>query len=399
MGEVRRPASTAELADMVRDAAAAGRSLEVLGTGSRRDFGRPVEADAILELGAFSGVMVYEPEELVLTVGAATPMAEIEALLAANSQQLAFEPPDLGPLWGRPAGQGSMGGMLSVGLGGPRRIVAGGPRDHFLGFKGVNGFGEAFAAGGRVVKNVTGYDLPKLFAGAFGTLGALTEVTVKVLPRPEAVQTLAIAGLDEAVGLRALIEAMGGAYQVTGAAHLPAGLADDARAATLLRLESIPATVAAATEELVALLKPLGGEVRELDAPTSAALWRDIGAGVPFIAGDAPVWRLSIPPASAAATGAALRRAGCGGLYYDWGGGAVWVEGAGEDGGAAAIRTVLREVAGDGHATLLRGSPALRAAAEPFEPMAPVLAALTARVKSQFDPAGVLNPGRMYRGV
>ena len=391
------PGSVAELSEVIREAADAQRRLELVGEGTRRAFGRPVEADAVLDLTAFAGVTVYEPEELVLTAGAGTPMEEIEALLASKGQQLNFEPPDLGPLWGLPAGQGTIGGMLCVGLGGSRRIVAGGPRDHFLGFKAVNGFGEAFAAGGRVVKNVTGYDLPKLVAGAFGTLAALTEVTVKVLPRPEAVQTLAIVGLQEAAGLRALIDAMAGPYQVTGAAYLPNGLADDARPTTLLRLESIPATVAAATEELIALLAPMGGEVRLLDRPTSATLWSDIGAGAPLIGGEAPVWRLSIPPASATGVGEALRRAGCGPLYYDWGGGAVWVEGpAGEDGGSAAIRRAMPD---GGHATLVRGSAELRARADVFEPMAPALAALAQRVKQQFDPAGVFNPGRMYRGV
>ena len=391
------PGSVAELSEVIREAADAKRRLELVGEGTRRGFGRPAEADAVLDLTAFAGVTVYEPEELVLTAGAATPMDEIEALLASKGQQLNFEPPDLGPLWGLPAGQGTLGGMLCVGLGGSRRIVAGGPRDHFLGFKAVNGFGEAFAAGGRVVKNVTGYDLPKLVAGAFGTLAALTEVTVKVMPRPEAVQTLAVVGLEETAGLRALIEAMGGPYQVTGAAFLPNGLADDPRPAALLRLESIPATVAAATEELIALLAPLGGEVRLLDGPTSAVLWRDVGSGAPLIGGEAPVWRLSIPPPSAAGVGDALRRAGCGALYYDWGGGAVWAEGAqAEDGGAAAIRQAMPT---GGHATLVRGSAQLRAAAEVFEPMAPALAALAQRVKQQFDPVGVFNPGRMYRGV
>jgi glycolate oxidase FAD binding subunit len=400
MPQVLRPNETKDIEDIIRDAAHGGRTLELAGSGSRRAFGRSASCDAVLDLGAFSGITVFEPEELVLTCGAATSMAEIEAALASSNQQMAFEPPDLGPLWGRPVGEGTLGGALSIGLGGSRRVSAGAPRDHFLGFKAVNGHGEAFAAGGRVVKNVTGFDLPKLMAGAFGMLGAMTEVTIKVLPRAEETKTVAFMGLPEAIGLRGLVDAMSGPFQVTAAAFLPQGLADDARTATLLRLESIPQTVAASTVELRELLAPFGGEFRLLDMGASLPLWKAIGAGAWFADSGAPVWRLSIPPSRAAAVGMALTRAGVGRHYYDWGGAAVWVEGTyGIDLGAAAIRRVVRRVAGHGHATLMRAPTGLDENVDPFEPMAPPLAALTHRVKTQFDPRGVLNPGRMYRGI
>jgi glycolate oxidase FAD binding subunit len=400
MRQVLRPTTSREVEHIIRDAATAGRTLELKGRGSRRPLGRACACDAILDLGAFSGITTFEPEELVLTCGPATPIAEIETILAARNQHMAFEPPELGPLWGLPSGQGSLGGVLSTGLGGSRRITAGAPRDHFLGFKAVNGHGEAFAAGGRVVKNVTGYDLPKLMSGAFGTLAALTEVTIKVLPRAEAVQTVAFMGLSETTGLRALIDALGGSFQVTGAAFLPDGLGDDDRTATLLRLESIAETVAAATSELRQTIAPSGVETRLIDAARSASLWKDISGGAFFKGSGAPVWRLSIPPGSAAAVGRSLRRAGVGRHYYDWGGGAVWVEGSfGIDLGAAAIRRVIRTVAGHGHATLMRAPPGMDEDVDPFEPMAPTLWALTRRVKAQFDPGGILNPGRMYRDI
>jgi glycolate oxidase FAD binding subunit len=389
-----RPSAPEELCELVREALSSGTTFEVVGSGSRLGFGRPIHAQARLDLGAFAGIRVYEPHELVLTVGAATPLDEIEALLANEGQRLAFEPPDLGPLWGLPPGQGTIGGALSVGLGGSGRVTAGAPRDHFLGFKAVSGFGEAFAAGGRVVKNVTGYDLPKLMAGSFGTLGLMTEVTIKVLPRPEATTTLAAVGLGEAAAVRAMGEALSGPFQVTAAAHLPADLSGEAPL-TLFRLESVPPSLAAATEALAARL---GTELVALnEAPL---VWNGLGAGKPFAGGDAPVWRLSLPPARAAATAEALRRIGCGRLYFDWAGAALWVEGPNtDDVGAAAIRQVLREVAGDGHATLMRAPVAMRASVDPFEPQAAALAALTARVKSQFDPKALFNPGRMYRGV
>jgi glycolate oxidase FAD binding subunit len=389
---VIRPRDADDLVDAVAQAVDARRTLEILGTGSRRGFGRPVIADEPLDLSALSGVVVYEPNELVLTVRAATPMAEIRKLLAAERQHLAFEPPDLGPLWGLAEGQGTIGGALATGLGGPRRVSAGAPRDHFLGFKGVNGFGEAFAAGGRVVKNVTGYDLPKLMAGSFGTLAVLAEVTVKVLPAPEQTLTLGGMGLDEATGLQALRDALGGAVQVSGAAYLPS---DAEPSRTLIRLEGPAPAVEAGAARLTQQLARSGGEiVRTADTH----IWREIGEARAFAQSAAPVWRLSIPPAAAPALGEALRAMGVQRFYYDWGGGAVWLEGPAEapDAGAAAIRALLPP---GSHATLIRAAAPVRAAAGPFQPLDPGVAALTQRVKRRFDPEGVFNPGRMYAGL
>src|SRR5260221_659797 len=241
---VLRPTTEADLAELVRWAAAEALPLELVAGGSKPGFGRPVQSAHRLDLSALAGIRDYQPEELVLTAGAATPMAEIEASLAEGNQLMAFEPGDWAPLEARPAGSGTLGGALACNLAGPRRIKAGAARDHFLGFRAVSGRGEAFKAGGKVVKNVTGYDLSKLLAGSFGTLAALTEVTVKVLPAPEKTRTLLLFGLADGPALMALTRALGGPYEIAGAAHLPAGLADGlgiphlepGRATTALRL-------------------------------------------------------------------------------------------------------------------------------------------------------------------
>src|ERR1043165_5159070 len=252
-----------DVEDAVRWALAEGKPLELVGRGSKRVLGRPSQSDLTLDLSGLSGVTLFEPEELVLSAKAGTPIAEIEALVESRGQQLDFEPMDYGPVLGLPAGAGSLGGALAANLSGPRRIKAGAARDHFLGFSGVSGRGEAFKSGGRVVKNVTGYDLCKLLAGSFGTLAALTDVTVKVLPRAETEETVLLLGLDDARAARAISAAMGSANDVSGAAHCPAGIAPSIQAEagtalTALRLEGVAPSVAHRRRALETLLDPLG---------------------------------------------------------------------------------------------------------------------------------------------
>jgi glycolate oxidase FAD binding subunit len=406
MSAHHQPLDESGVVEVIRGAAASGTGLEIIGQGSRRQLGRPATVDALLDVSALSGVLVYEPEELVLTARAATPMAEIHALLAGKGQHLAFEPPDFGRLWGAPDGRGTLGGALSVGLGGSRRLSAGAPRDHFLGFRAVNGFGEPFAGGGRVVKNVTGFDLPKLLAGAFGTLAVLTEVTLKVLPAPEDTRTLALLAVEEAPGLAMLRRALSGAVPISGAAYLPAESAArfqmlprvlQGASATLLRLEGPSQAVDACTAALRVALDDGTFSIVELEQQASLALWRQISDASHYAGSASPLWRVSIPPASAAVLGAALRLAGARRLCYDWGGGLLWFEGPeNEDGGGGAIRSLLKQHAGSGHAMLIRATRAVRARVEPFEPRPAALRALDERVRVQFDPQGILNPQRMY---
>src|SRR5579871_682234 len=232
-----RPQSESELVEIVRHAAAEEEPLELIGGGTKRALGRPMQAPHTLELGAFSGVTLYEPSELVLTAGAATPLVEIEATLAAANQMLAFEPGEWGGLFGSAPGASTLGGVLACNISGPRRIRQGAARDHLLGLRGVSGRGEAFKAGGRVVKNVTGYDLCKLMAGSYGTLAALTEVTVKVLPRPEAIRTVLLEGLEIDPAVAAMIRALCSSHELGGAAYVPDALAATGKSMTVMRVE------------------------------------------------------------------------------------------------------------------------------------------------------------------
>ena len=407
MTESLKPESAAQVVDAVEWAAAEEQPLEVLGRASKRGLGRPVQASRGLDLSGLAGITLYEAEELVLSAGAGTPLAEITAALTEKNQELAFEPPDLGPLLGGEAGAGSIGGVLACTLAGPRRIKAGAARDHFLGVSAVSGRGEAFKSGGRVVKNVTGYDLCKLMAGSYGTLAAMTDVTVKVLPAAEKTRTVLLLGLDDAGALAAMTRALGSAHEVSGAAHLPAALAagsdvsyvrEAGGAVTALRVEgtgpSVEYRCAALRRELADL-----GESEELHGHNSAVFWQELRDVRPFVTQpERLVWRISVPPQAGPQVVAALA-GGEGALYYlDWGGGLVWLAlPASKDGGHEAVRAALRDCGG--HATLIRGPETLRAAVPVFQPQDSAMAALTKRVKDGFDPRRVLNPGRMVAGL
>jgi glycolate oxidase FAD binding subunit len=398
MTDLLKPRDANDVERAIAWALAGNKTLEVVGHGTKRGLGRAAQWDLSLDLSGLSGVTLYEPEELVLAAKAGTPLSEIETLLAANNQELAFEPMDYGPLFGAAAGQGTIGGAIAANLSGPRRIKAGAARDHFLGVAAASGRAETFKSGGRVVKNVTGYDLCKVLAGSYGTLAVMTEVTVKVLPRAETEQTLLVLGLDDARASQAMSAAMNSANDVSGAAHFPAPLAaiiqaEGGSAVTALRLEGVAPSIAHRRHSLEALLKHFGA-LEALQEARSRELWRAVRDVGPFANDDRVLWRISTAPARGHAVVAAI---GEGQFFYDWAGGLVWAAlPASQDGGAARVR---RAVAGSGHATLVRAPAALRAAVAVFEPQEPGLAALTRRVKQSFDPHGVLGPGRMWAGV
>ena len=389
---VYRPTDEKQLAEVISAALAHEEPLEVVAGGSKRGLGRPMQTPHTLDVSAFSGIRNYEPEELVLSAGAATPMDEIEKALRAKNQMLAFEPGDWRALLGSTDHNQTLGGVIACNLSGPRRIRQGAARDHFLGFQGVSGRGEAFKAGGRVVKNVTGYDLCKLIAGSYGTLAVMTEITVKVLPLPEATRTVALTGLDVARSVAAMIRGLNSSHELSGAAYVPES---PGGALTLLRVEgpvpSVEARAAALREEL-----KIFGPAAIMGDDDSKTLWIALRDGAPLGADkDSVVWRVSVAPTAAPAFVDALGRAVDFKYFLDWGGGLIWlaVKG-GEDGGASAIRAALGP--DQGHATLVRGSVALRASMPVFQPLTPALAALTARIKDGFDPKRVLNRGRLY---
>ena len=400
-----RPADVQEAEQVVAWAAAERQPLEIVAGGSKRAFGRPPRAGHTLDVGAISGLVEYDASELVLTAKAATPLAEIQEQLDARRQMLAFEPPDWGALL--PGGGGpTLGGTVACNMAGPRRIRAGSARDHFLGFSAINGWGDAWKAGGKVVKNVTGYDMCKLQAGAFGTLSVLTELSVRVLPRPETSATVLLRGLSDEAGIKALADGLNSAAEVSAAAHLPAGIAARAPGAeaadgaiTAFRFEGPRTSV----DYRVGVVERLLGGGERLIAPDSERFWGAVSAVQPLLgSAGSIVWRLCPTPSKSPAL---LRRLaaslGAAEAFFDWGGGLLWLSidpaAAGPDCGAQAVRAAMAEAGGV--ATLLRAPDPARSSLDVFEPVAGPLGALTRRVKASFDPHGILNPGRMQEGV
>jgi glycolate oxidase FAD binding subunit len=399
-----------DVEQVVRAAIASEQPLEIIGHGSKRRIGQPMATNALLDLSALNAVTSYEPNELIITVQAGAPLADVKSLIDSKNQQFAFEPIDTAALLGTPS-LGTIGGMIGAGLAGPRRIKAGGVRDHLLGAHAVSGFGDSFKAGGRVVKNVTGYDLCKLLAGSWGTLAVMTEVTLKVMPRPESERTLMLRGLDDVAANKAMTAALGSPFDVSGAAHVPnsvfraaaGGLGDlgsQREAVTLLRLEGIIASAAHRAAALAKALSPFGAAEIVEDA-ASAAVWSSIRDVAPFAAGGTlgawPVWRIVCPPASAGALGQALSRDTGGDVIYDWGGGLIWAAlPPRPDAQAALVRA--RVNAAGGHATLVRASDEVRRNVDVFHPQPGGLADLSERVRQSFDPKNILNRGRLIRG-
>jgi glycolate oxidase FAD binding subunit len=420
VSETFRPDNTEQLRDVLAWAVSESKRLEIAGSGSKRALGRPVTADHAVELGALSGISLYEPDELVLSAGPCTPLAEIESVLAEQRQQLEFEPPDYGPLLaaavgaqggasGRPNPQsGTLGGILACNLSGPRRVKSGAARDHFLGFSAVSGHGTIFKSGGRVVKNVTGYDLSKLMAGSWGTLAVTTEVTVKVLPASEKTRTVLLFGGDVVTGGRALTEAMNSPYDVSAAAWLPASLAAKSPVdlvsgqkapVAAVRVEGFGPSVEYRCKVLREQLGTLGA-TEELHSTNSLRFWREVRDVMPFAGpgDDRLVWRISVPPAAGPDVVTALAEEDGANAFLDWGGGLVWLAlPAGDDAREDAVRGAVGQTGG--HATLFRAPAEVRARVPVFDPQEAAKAALTKRVKAAFDPSGVLNPGRMYADV
>jgi glycolate oxidase FAD binding subunit len=394
------PTAASQVLEAVRWAVSEESPVEILGHGTKRGIGRPLQSEHAIDLSQLSGVTLYEPEELVLSARAGTPLRQIEDLLAEHHQELAFEPMDYGPLLGSGEGGGTIGGVLAANLAGPRRIKAGAARDHVLGINAVSGRGEVFKSGGRVVKNVTGYDLSKAMAGSWGTLAVVTDLTFKVLPAAQTQATLVLRGLSEEQAAGARAQAMGSSGEVAGAAHLPESVtgrvlegALRGRGSTLLRLEGFGPSVDYRFDRLAVELSAFGPAER-LEAEQSAALWRQIRDCIPFADGtQRPVWRVSMAPADGHRMVMALRMQAAVDAFYDWQGGLIWLRM--EDEPEAQMLRALIATHGGGHATLVRASPAWRASVPCFQPQPEALAALSARLKHEFDPKGILNPGRM----
>lgn len=372
-----RPVDENELSEAIRGASG---PLAIRGGGTRAP---AIGGAEVLETGGLSGIRLYEPGALTMVAGAGTALAEVEAGLAAEGQRLAFEPMDHRGLMGS-TGEPTIGGVVAGNVSGPRRIQAGACRDFLLGVRFVDGMGTVFANGGRVMKNVTGYDLVKLMAGSHGALGVITEVAFKVLPAPEATAVLLIEGLDDDRAVAVLTRALGSPYEVTGAAHVPVGLGGAPVA--MIRIEGFEGSVAYRAERLKDLLADFGDIAVERDPASTQAGWAWVRDVTPFHDRPGDVWRISVKPTDGPE---AARRIGAEAVLYDWGGGLVWALVAeGTD-----IRPRLDGLRG--HATLVRAGAETRMRIPVFHPEPPAVAALAQGLRARFDPRGILNPGRM----
>ena len=394
------PRDVEEVVAAVRAAHDAGEPLSVAGNGSKAGLLRPVQAGRRLSTAGLAGISLYSPQELILTAGAGTSVADVEAAVAAKGQHLIAEPPDLSAFYGT-AAAGTIGGMVGANLSGPRRVMWGATRDHVMGVAAVNGLGERIHSGGRVLKNVTGLDLCKLLTGSFGTLAVLTEITLKVLPVPERRGTLVLKGLEPGRAVAALSRALGSPYAVSAAAHLPAdmaalvpSLAWLGDSVTLARIEDFAPAVAYRTERLRGELAEFGA-AELLDDAASVAAWASIRDLAPLVGTDEAVWRVSVRPSAGPAVVAAVSRAFDARWFMDWGGGLVWIAGP----ASAAAHAAVVAAAGGGAWLLMRGPEALRASVPVLPPEVAALARIGRNVKAAFDPKGILNPGRMVAGL
>ncbi len=394
------PATEAGIIAAVADAVRAREPLLIEGNGTKSAMMRPVQAARTLSTAALSGVTLHAPKELIISAWAGTPLPEVEATLATANQYILAEPPDLSALLGASGEPQTLGGVVATNLSGPRRIAWGAMRDHVMGIRAVTGHAEVIRSGGRVLKNVTGLDLCKLLTGSHGTLGVITEITLKVLPMPEATGTLVLPGLDAVAGVAALSAALGSPFGVSGAAWLPAeaaaradGLDHANQSVALIRIEEFAPSVAYRLGRLRDQLMANGATI--LDTETSRAVWKSVRDAQP-LAGNEAVWRVSVRPSSGPSVLQALRPLGVGG-FLDWGGGLAWLAGPADRATHDAVEKAA--LAAGGTWTLLRAPDALRGSVRVIPDEAPPLGRITREVKAAMDPGGIFNPGRLYAGL
>lgn len=394
-------ASLADVKDAVESAIAAEHRLEVRGTGSKSNLGRACDFDATLDVSQMAGIVDYQPEELVMTLRAGTPMDVVENALADARQMLAFEPPRMGRISGGPRSElhGTIGGVVAANLSGPRRLTAGATRDYLLGFEAISGRGELFKSGGRVMKNVTGYDLSKLMCGSFGTLAVMDEITLKTLPAPETSQSLLVACADFRAAIKTIAQIFATPHEPGAAAILPQAIAAEEKVDTggaftaIIRLEGIAASV---SDRVANLQTMTGGET--VAAPASESLWQRIRDVQPLAEKPHDLWKVSCAPSDAPRVVAALDSLVGVRFMADWAGGLLWFGASRSRDLGNRLRAVVAEL-DSGFAMLVRDVAVTRDEIAPFQPLPSPLFELHKRVKASFDPRGVLNYGRMHRGI
>jgi glycolate oxidase FAD binding subunit len=369
-------ATESDIVEVVHGAHAERTPLEIVGTGSKRDYGRPMSCGALLDVSPLRGIVAYQPEELIVTVLPGTPVVELKMALGEKGQRLGFDPPDWGPLFGSRPEVGTIAGAISTDASGPARVRYGASRDQLLGFRAVNGSGEAFKAGGKVVKNVTGFDIPKLVCGAFGTLCVLTELTLRVFPKPARSQTFVVRNIEPKEGFALLRKVWASPLEATGLGFCDGSI--------VMRLEG-------ETEPLAEKVNLLKGLCRDCALePVDSEMFRAIGNADSFLNAREDVWRLSLPPSQAASV---VDRIGAPLWVGDCAGAVLWV--------STNDHRLVREVAKSvgGRATLVKADASKRSSVGVFETEDQVRTELTRSVKAAFDPLRLFNPGRMWDGV
>ena len=395
------PDNLNEMLSVIAEAMADGTPLSVWGCASKSDWGYAIADSRQVSVDRWAGIIDYQPDELILTVRAGTPMTEINATLANKNQMLGFEPPDPSALFAKTdlRNKGSIGGVLATNSSGSRRLTAGAARDFLLGFEAASGRGERFRSGGKVVKNVTGYDLSKLICGSFGTLAIMDELTLKTLPRPEASKSILIPAADLATAVRHIAAILATPHEPSAAAILPSDIAALAgfgygQILAVIRFEGFTISVNDRVNAVLSLY-PDGDSI---DDAASQTLWKAIGdtALLADAAGD--IWKLSCAPSAAPLVINALPDEWPLRYYADWAGGLLWLDVPTGD----VVGTILRQVLADhggGFAQLIRDAGNTRSLMPPFQPLPSPQLALHKRIKAAFDPKGILNPGRMHHAI
>ena len=415
MNEILKPQNNQQLIDIIKWAISEGNPLSVQGLGTKSRLGRLCNNEYILDMSEICGIHMYEPDELVLTAASGTPIDEIKKILADKNQELEFEPANYTKLLGNNdiiddniVKTGTIGGMIATNASGPRRIKVGAARDHFLGFKAISGRGEEFKSGGRVVKNVTGYDLSKIMAGSWGTLGVMSEITIKTMPKPETTRTILLLGAEPEQATKAMTQAFNSSNEISAAAWISEEIAVKSNVEilrltkghiTAMRIEGEKKSVAYRCKKLRDMMNKMG-KVEELHQDNSNIFWRDIRNVQPFSArGDnRVVWRVSCAPQDGWKVINKLKHLKSMQSYMDWGGGLVWIAiDAPKVGAERLVRDIVNSYGG--HAMLMRSSEKLRQNINIFHPPQSGLMKLTKKLKNNFDPHAILNPGRMYKGV
>lgn len=396
MKKSENPKSEEALCDLVKSTIGNKQTIKITGGGTRR-IGNAIQADKIVSTSAIKGVSIFEPGALTLVAKAGTSLDEIQKLLATENQHLPFEPADYRGLLGT-KGTSTIGGVVAAGISGPRRIQVGAVRDSLIGVRFVNGEGVAIKNGGRVMKNVTGYDLVKLMAGSHGTLGILTEVAFKILPMVEKSNTILVRGLSDDEATSVMSKALGSPFDIAGAAHTTD--ASQANAITLIRVEGFKKSVTYRITQLKELIAREAGKSAIIDVETNAKksieLWKSVRDVEPFHKANGAVWKISVKPTDGAKVVAALHSAMSIKSLYDWGGGLVWL--LVEEDTIANAKMVRQAVENaKGHATLMRAGNKTFSKIEAFHPQATRLANISNQLRAQFDPHGIFNPEIMEK--